>query len=89
MDERRRRLIRWSGGPCYSRRFPLGLATIPLEGDQADSTAQFLDWFKTPMPSWGIFEYYRRRASGRWDQKAQGPLPGAIGMKKPATIAGG
>jgi hypothetical protein len=65
------------------------LATIPLEGDQADSTAQFLDWFKTPMPSWGIFEYYRRRASGRWDQKAQGPLPGAIGMKKPATIAGG
>jgi hypothetical protein len=30
--------------------------------DQVDSTAQFLDWFKTPMPSWGIFEYYRQRA---------------------------
>jgi len=30
--------------------------------DQADSTAQFLDWFKTPMPSWGIFEYTRQRA---------------------------
>ena len=30
--------------------------------DQADSTAQFLDWFKTPMPGWGIFEYYRQRA---------------------------
>ena len=29
---------------------------------RADSTAQFLDWFKTPMPSWGIFEYYRGRA---------------------------
>jgi predicted phage terminase large subunit-like protein len=28
--------------------------------DQVDSTAQFLDWFKKPMSSWGIFEYYRR-----------------------------
>jgi predicted phage terminase large subunit-like protein len=27
--------------------------------DQVDSTAQFLDWFKKPMPSWGIFEFYR------------------------------
>jgi predicted phage terminase large subunit-like protein len=30
--------------------------------DQADSTAQFLDWFKTPMPHWGIYELYRRDA---------------------------
>ena len=30
--------------------------------DQADSTAQFLDWYKTPMPNWGIFEYTRQRA---------------------------
>jgi predicted phage terminase large subunit-like protein len=30
--------------------------------DQVDATAQFLDWFKTPMPSWGIFEATRRRA---------------------------
>jgi hypothetical protein len=30
--------------------------------DQVDSTAQFLDWFKTPMAGWGIFEYYRRQA---------------------------
>ena len=22
--------------------------------DQVDSTAQFLDWLKTPMPCWGI-----------------------------------
>jgi predicted phage terminase large subunit-like protein len=29
--------------------------------DQADSTAQFLDWFKTPMPNWGIFELTRQR----------------------------
>ena len=29
--------------------------------DQADSTAQFLDWFKTPMPGWGIFELMRRQ----------------------------
>ena len=38
------------------------LASRSVCDDQADSTAQFLDWFKTPMPSWGIFEYYRRRA---------------------------
>ena len=24
--------------------------------DLVDSTAQFLDWFKKPMPNWGIFE---------------------------------
>jgi predicted phage terminase large subunit-like protein len=30
--------------------------------DQVDSTAQFLDWFKKPMQSWGIFEYYRIEA---------------------------
>src|SRR3954470_19593054 len=31
------------------------------DDDQVDSTARFLDWFKTPMPNWGIFEYYRQR----------------------------
>jgi predicted phage terminase large subunit-like protein len=30
--------------------------------DQVDSTAQFLDWFKTPMAGWGIYEFYRRKA---------------------------
>jgi predicted phage terminase large subunit-like protein len=30
--------------------------------DQVDSTAQFLDWFNTPMPAAGIFELYRRQA---------------------------
>ena len=30
--------------------------------DQVDSTAQFLDWFKKPMSSFGIFELYRRQA---------------------------
>lgn len=30
--------------------------------DHVDSTAQALDWFKTPMPSWGIFEFTRRQA---------------------------
>jgi predicted phage terminase large subunit-like protein len=30
--------------------------------DQVDSLAQFLDWFSTPMPHAGIFEYYRQRA---------------------------
>ena len=30
--------------------------------DQADSTAQFLDWFKTPIACWGIYETTRRKA---------------------------
>jgi predicted phage terminase large subunit-like protein len=30
--------------------------------DQADSTAQFLDWFKRPFPSQGLFELMRREA---------------------------
>jgi predicted phage terminase large subunit-like protein len=29
--------------------------------DQVDSTAQFLDWLKTPMPCWGFFEHTRRQ----------------------------
>jgi hypothetical protein len=29
--------------------------------DQLDSTAQFLDWFKKPMPQWGIYEATRQR----------------------------
>jgi predicted phage terminase large subunit-like protein len=31
--------------------------------DQADSTAQFLDWLKTPFPGQGIYELYRQRAA--------------------------
>jgi hypothetical protein len=30
--------------------------------DQADSTAQFLDWFKMPFPGQNIFGLYRRDA---------------------------
>ena len=47
--------------------------------DQVDSTAQFLDWFKKPMPSWGIFEYTRRlarsasSAASRHPSKPYGP----------------
>ena len=37
--------------------FPMG-----KYDDQADSTAQFLDWFRRPFPSQGIYEYYRRLA---------------------------
>jgi predicted phage terminase large subunit-like protein len=29
--------------------------------DQADSTAQLLDWFKAPMPNWEFFELTRER----------------------------
>ncbi len=30
--------------------------------DQVDSTTQALAWMRTPMPGWGIFEYYRKMA---------------------------
>src|SRR6516165_4080500 len=40
--------------------------------DQADSTAQFLDWFKTPMPGWGIFEYTRQLAE-ELEQRRKSP----------------
>src|ERR1700730_618737 len=39
------------------------LAVFPngKHDDQADSAAQFLDWFKTPFAGQGIYEYYRRQ----------------------------
>jgi hypothetical protein len=33
--------------------------------DQADSTAQCLDWFKIPMSCWGIFELTRRQLNAK------------------------
>jgi hypothetical protein len=42
--------------------------------DEADSTAQFLDWFKTPIPGWGILEYYRRCAQELEKQRKPPPL---------------
>jgi predicted phage terminase large subunit-like protein len=52
--------------------------------DQVDSTAQFLDWFKTPMPSWGIFEFYRQQAEQQQAKReasrgsTQTPQPGSM-----------
>jgi predicted phage terminase large subunit-like protein len=40
--------------------------------DQVDSTAQFLDWFKKPMSSFGIFELYRRQAEELQRQRSFG-----------------
>ena len=37
--------------------------------DQADSTAQFLDWCKKPFPGQGIYEYYRQRAQELEEQR--------------------
>ena len=42
--------------------------------DQADSTAQFLDWFKKPFPGQGIFEYYRQRAQELEEQRKPKPV---------------
>jgi predicted phage terminase large subunit-like protein len=49
--------------------------------DQVDSTAQFLDWFKRPFPSQGIYEYYRQRA----EELAQRRKPQST---KPNGLAG-
>jgi predicted phage terminase large subunit-like protein len=49
--------------------------------DQVDSTAQFLDWFKTPMPHWGIFEATRRRA-----EKLKPPPPVYVRLEAPPGI---
>ena len=49
--------------------------------DQVDSTAQFLDWFKTPMPCWGIFEHTRRMA-----EKLNPPEPVYVRIKAPPGI---
>ena len=53
--------------------------------DQVDSTAQFLDWFKTPFPGQGIFEYYRQRAEELKQRSKPQPTktvwaPGSHGM---------
>src|SRR5437870_2378352 len=42
--------------------------------DQADSTAQFLDWFKKPFPSQGIYEYYRQLAETAAQQSKPPPV---------------
>jgi predicted phage terminase large subunit-like protein len=52
--------------------------------DQVDSTAQFLDWFKTPMPSWGIYEWTRLMA-----ERLKHPEPSEqfyVRLKAPAGI---
>ena len=49
--------------------------------DQVDSTAQFLDWFRRPMPSWGIFELTRRMA-----EKLKPPEPVYVRLKAPPGI---
>ena len=49
--------------------------------DQVDSTAQFLDWFKTPVPYWGAFEAARIRA-----EKLKPPKPVYVRLKAPPGI---
>jgi len=49
--------------------------------DQVDSTAQFLDWFKTPMPCWGIFEHTRRMT-----EELKPPEPVYVRIKAPRGI---
>src|SRR3954452_12132074 len=41
--------------------------------DQADSTTQFLDWFKMPFPGQNIFALYRRQAEAA--EQRRNPQP--------------
>jgi predicted phage terminase large subunit-like protein len=52
------------------------MTTFPKgkHGDQVDSTAQFLDWFKMPFPGQGIFEYYRRLAEEAEQRRKPQPV---------------
>jgi predicted phage terminase large subunit-like protein len=60
--------------------------------DQVDSTAQFLDWFKRPFPSQGIFELYRRQAEKRKHnkepEKPKLPRPVNVRVKAPPGTGG-
>ena len=61
--------------------------------DQVDSTAQFLDWFKTSAREDGIYAYYRMLAEERRRKLAPAPLtrPGrkAIFWRKICGVARG
>src|SRR5215475_4926491 len=41
--------------------------------DQADSTAQFIDWYQKPFPGQNIFELYRRDAEAAEQQPKPQP----------------
>jgi len=66
-----------------ARRVPHELSVFPKgkHDDQVDSTAQFLDWFKTPMPYRGMYEYARRMA-----EKLKPPEPVYVRVKAPPGI---
>src|SRR5205085_3796240 len=53
----RQRLRPHPGDGALARRIPPRDDGLPKgkHDDQVDSTVQFLDWFKTPMPHWGFF----------------------------------
>jgi predicted phage terminase large subunit-like protein len=55
--------------------------------DQVDSTAQFLDWVKRPIPNWGIFELYGRQAEELERQKGFGsPLDSQYPIVHPPYV---
>jgi len=59
--------------------------------DQVDATAQFLDWFKKPFASQGLFELYRREHEQRKQPggeavKRKPPRPVNVRVKAPPGI---
>ena len=55
--------------------------------DQVDSTAQFLEWFKIPMPHWGIFEATRMRAERLDPERFRNPQRFRVRLAVPPGIA--
>src|SRR5262249_9530442 len=51
--------------------------------DQVDSTAQFLDWFKRPVPYQGLLDYYRMMT-----ENLKPPEPVFVRVKAPPGIGG-
>jgi hypothetical protein len=56
--------------------------------DQADSTAQFLDWYKTPFPGQNIFELYSIRPSDCDAGRAPGSACGRHRHRLVQTFSG-
>jgi hypothetical protein len=67
--------------------YPHEMSVFPKgkHDDQVDSTAQFLDWFKKPMPYWAIFEYHLRVGSGRGG-RGERRTQSQTGHDQPSTV---
>jgi hypothetical protein len=82
----RERLVHIAETAPWLAEYLLELTVFPngKHDDQADSTAQFLDWYKMPFPGQNIFELYRmqaeqlRRRTSSWVRLRAPPGIGSV-----------